>query len=170
MPTTQREQALNMIAQLRLVDPSISAEIGTPERKIIDVVAQALTDSQIDLVAPQGALDIDSKFSANLDRFVSLFGFGRQAAAYATGFVTFGRLLASTTDIQIPTGSRVMAVSSGNTVVFATTLAVVLEAGQTEIIAPVRAIRAGESGIVAAGTINTIVGATIFGITTVLNS
>ncbi len=169
MPTTQREQALNMIAQLRLVDPSISAEIGTPERKIIDVVAQALTDSQIDLVALQGALDIDSKFSANLDRFVSLFGFGRQAASYATGFVTYGRLLASTTDIQIPAGSRVMAISGGSTFVFATTFTVVLEAGQTEIIAPIRAIQAGEGGNVAAGTINTIVGQSVYGVTTVLN-
>lgn len=158
-----------MIGQLRLVDPSISAEIGTPERKIIDVVAQALTDSQIDLTALQGALDIDSKFASNLDKFVALFGFGRQAALYATGFVTFGRLLASTADIPIPTGSRVMAVSGGNAVIFATTYPVTLLAGDTSIIAPVRAVQAGNSGNVATGTITTIVGAPIFGITTVTN-
>lgn len=170
MPATQREQALNMVAQLRLIDPSISAEIGTPERKIIDVVAQALTDSQVDLAALQGALDIDSKFSSNLDRFVALFGFGRQSALFASGFVTFGRLLPSTDDIPIPVGSRVMAVSGGRTVIFSTTYATTLQAGDVEIIAPIRAIQAGVDGNVATGAIATIVGEPIYGITTVTNT
>lgn len=167
MPT-QREQALNMVAQLRLVDPSISAEVGTPERKIIDVVAQALTDSQIDLAALQGALDIDSKFSGNLDRFVSLFGFGRQAALYARGFVTFGRLLPSNNDITIPGDTRVMATSGGRTVIFAVVNSVTLPAGAVEVICPVRAVVAGNDGNVAASAIATIV-STTFGITTVTN-
>ena len=39
MAVSQRELALQMIAQLRVLDPSISVEVGTPERKIIDTVA-----------------------------------------------------------------------------------------------------------------------------------
>lgn len=169
MPTTQREQAINMVAQLRLVDPSISAEIGTPERKIIDVVAQALTDSQIDLTALQGALDIDSKFAGNLDRFVALFGFGRQAALYARGFAKFGRLLPATEDITIPANTRVMAVSGGRSVIFLTTYAAVLPAGEVEVPVPIRAVQAGVDGNVATNAIATIVGNPVFGITTVTN-
>src|SRR5881398_1823324 len=96
---TQRDIALQMVAQLRLLDPSASAEVGTPERKIIDTVAQQNADSQIDLVALRQALDLDSKYGANLDRFLDLFGFGRIKASYATGFVIFSRLTPATSDI-----------------------------------------------------------------------
>jgi hypothetical protein len=55
---TQQQLALQMVAQLRVLDPSISAEVGTPERKIIDTVAQALAESQIDLDVLSGSLDL----------------------------------------------------------------------------------------------------------------
>src|SRR3954462_10562965 len=99
---TQRELALQMLAQLRVLDPSVSAEVGTPERKILDTVAQSLSDSQIDLTALQQGLDINSKYGDGLDRFLALFGFARQKATYATGFVTLSRVTPSTVDIVIP--------------------------------------------------------------------
>ena len=67
---SQQDIALQMIAQLRLLDPSASAEVGTPERKILDTVAQTVFDSQIDLEALSAQLDVDSKYGAGLDRFL----------------------------------------------------------------------------------------------------
>jgi hypothetical protein len=53
MALTQSQIALQMLAQFRRLDPSVSAEVGTPERKILDTVAQSLSDSQLDLSALQ---------------------------------------------------------------------------------------------------------------------
>src|SRR3954468_8757299 len=102
MALTQAQLATQMLAQLRLLDPSVSAEVGTPERKIIDTVAQALADAQVDLPQLAGALDVDAKYGASLDRFLSLFGFGRRMPTYATGIITFSRSSPSTMPIRIP--------------------------------------------------------------------
>jgi len=67
-----------MVAQMRVIDPSVSLEIGTPERKILDTVAQALSDAQVDLNVLSKALDVDSKVGSDLDKFLALFGFARQ--------------------------------------------------------------------------------------------
>ena len=45
---TQQSIAQGMIDQLRALDPAISAEVGTPERMIIDTVAQSIAYAQID--------------------------------------------------------------------------------------------------------------------------
>lgn len=167
---TQRDIAAQMVAQLRLLDPNMSAEVGTPERKILDTVAQALADSQIDLNALRGALDIDSKFGSTLDNFVSLFGFARKDPAYASGFVEFGRLVPSSSDIRIPTNTRVQAVNEGAIVIYATTLEVTLSEGDTSVVAPIKAVTPGATGNLAANSINAFAGNTmLFGITTVTN-
>jgi uncharacterized phage protein gp47/JayE len=172
---TQQELALQMLAQLRRLDSSVSAEIGTPERKIIDTVAEALADAQIDLSVLQSGLDVDSKFGDELDRFLSLFGFGRQKATYATGFITFSRTAISTLDITIPTnvairvpfGDTIDEVTGG--IVFYTTQSVTLAAGSTSVVAPIRCAIAGTTGNVAANTITEMVASPIFGITGITN-
>lgn len=175
MATTQQALALQMIAQLRQLDPSASAEIGTPERKIIDTVAQSLFDSQIDLDALSSALDIDTKYGASLDRFLNLFSFTRQQATFATGFVTFSRDTASNYDIRVPANSTVTAAaatdgSEGSTdVQFTTLYDTLLPAGTLAVVTPVRASIAGASGNVAANRINSISNTPIFGITGVTN-
>lgn len=178
MAATQQELALQMIAQLRLVDPSVSAEIGSPERKIIDTVGQSLADSQIDLLALENALDLDSKFGAALDRFLALLGFGRQKAVFATGFVTLSRQVAATADIRVPAGTQVVAPALATTTntlsndtlesVFATTFDVILPAGELSVVAPVRANVAGAHANVAAGRIASFFAVPI-GITAVTN-
>src|SRR5881275_3033747 len=109
MAVTQKDLASQMLAQLRLLDPSVSAEVGTPERKILDTIAQALSDAQVDLVQLSGALDVDAKVGANLDKFLALFGFGRQDPTRATGFVEFGREenAPSNVNIRIPVGTQI---------------------------------------------------------------
>lgn len=171
---TQREIALQMLAQLRVLDPSASAEVGTPERKIIDTVAQAIAESQIDANLINGALDLDSKFGTDLDKFLAIFGFGRQKGAQATGFITFSRTTASNYDIPIPRNTLVLApsVSSGasqTSLTFVTTETVVLPAGQLSVIAPIRCTIAGGIGNVAANIITAFANAPILGITSVTN-
>src|ERR1044072_660568 len=102
MALTQTDLALQMVAQLQRLDPSVSAEIGTPERKIIDTVALALTDAQIDLNALHVGFDIDSKIGDSLDIFWAIFSLGRKKATYAQVFVPFSRITPSNLDITIP--------------------------------------------------------------------
>lgn len=176
MAITQAQLAAQMLAQLRVLDPSVSAEVGTPERKIIDTVAQALSDAQIDLVQLGNALDIDSKIGTNLDNLLALFGFGRQQAVQATGFVTFSRTNPSTQDIRIPTNTQVMApnldssdqVNLPYNVVYETTFEVTLLAGQTSVVAPIRAITSGAAGNVAANKVTQLV-SLVYGIESVTN-
>lgn len=181
MAATQRELALQMVAQLRLLDPSISAEVGTPERKILDTVAQALYENQIDLDSLSAGLDIDSKYGSQLDRFLSIFGFSRQKSSFATGYVVFSRTTAANVDIRIPAGSTVQApklaldgINTGDVqnidVPFSTLFDVTLPAGSTETAAvPIRATIAGAVGNVAAGRITSITNTPIYGITAVNN-
>ena len=175
MPTAH-EHALQMVAQLRVLDPSMSAEIGTPERKLVDTVAQALYDNAIDLDALSAGLDLDSKYGAQLDRFLNIFGFRRQRATFAQGFVTFSRVTPATSDTRIPAATLVRApalegefdAQDFTEAHYATTFDVTLPAGETSVIAPVRAVVAGVANNVAAGRVTMLVGV-VPGITAVTN-
>jgi hypothetical protein len=174
MAQTQQTISLQMLAQLRRLDPSVSAEVGTPERKILDTVAQSLSDSQIDLTALQQGLDINSKYGDGLDRFLALFGFARQKATYATGFITLSRVTPSTVDIVIPSNTQIRVPPSDTNdpheqSIFYTTVSVTLVAGQTEVVAPIRAAVAGSASNVAANTIVEQIGSPILGITGITN-
>jgi uncharacterized phage protein gp47/JayE len=174
MAFTQQELAVQMLAQLHRLDPSMSAEVGSPERKIIDTVAQALSDAQVDLTALQVGFDIDGKFGDALDRFLALFGFTRQKATFATGFVTFSRTVPSTVDITIPLSTSVR-VPFGDFddpvggVTFYTTSSVTLAAGNTSVVAPIRAAVGGSGGNVSANLITEMVGTPVLGITGITN-
>lgn len=175
LTATQGELSLNMIRQLRLLDPSISAEVGTPERKIIDTVAEQLATAQIDLTQLNSAFDIESKFGTDLDEFLAIFGFARQTGAFATGYVTFSRVTASSVTIPIPVGTRVAAPSvttSGGGAVqlnFATTAYGELTPGELKVTVPVRCTTTGTIGNVAANTITGFGSSPVLGITNVNN-
>jgi hypothetical protein len=173
--TTQRDIANQMIRQLRILDPSVSADLGTPERKLIDTFAQALADSQLDLTVLGSSLDLDSKFGAKLDQFLAIFSFARQKGAAATGVVEFSRTQASTLDIRIPIETQVAASPSlqgtlgAPQAIFLTTQDTFLKAGDTSVLIPVRAINVGAYTNVAANTITQFVGQAVSGITTITN-
>jgi len=169
---TQKDIAQNMIDQLRATDPAISAEIGTPERMIIDTVAQALAEAQIDLNVLQGALDVDAKLGTDLDAFLSLFGFGRQQGAQSTGYVKFGRSTTAAADIRIPAGSQLLARGAGSggiDVVFYTTSSATLSSNATSVIVPIASQIAGVIANVDANTIIESYNKPIVGITTITN-
>jgi hypothetical protein len=180
---TQQQFSLQMLAQLRVLDPSVSGEVGTPERKMIDTVGQNLADNQIDLDALSNSLNVDTKYGATLDRFLNIFGFSRQKATYATGFVVFSRASPANVDIRIPAGTQLQAAlpaipNLGQDypiqVQFLTQFDTILPTGSTETSqVPIQAAVAGVYGNVAANYINQILstttGTTVYGVTAVTN-
>lgn len=167
----QTDIANQLMRQLRILDPSASMDIGTPERKIIDTVAQGLADSQIDLAALTSSFDIDTKVGDDLDAFLSIFNFARQKGSAAIGIVEFSRITPSNLDIVISAGTQVAASASDGSAsaIFATTQTTTLVAGQTAVDIPVQSITIGAFNNVAANTINLFTGAPIQGITTITN-
>lgn len=175
MPVLSQTQiAEQMVAQLRLLKPTISAEVGTPERLILDTVAGALAESSIDLIGLAEALNVDSKFGANLTNFTALFGFERQQATVATGFVKFSRNSPAPTNIVIPSGvilkSHISTATDGILPEFVTTASVTLHAGEEETeLVPVRAKTPGSIGNVPAEAVTIMSFAPVLGITAVTN-
>ena len=163
-----------MVAQLRVLDPSVSAEVGTPERKIIDTVAQALADNQVDLTGLSGATDVSSKYGSSLDQFTALFGFARQTSTSASGYVVFSRNTPAPASINIPVGATVQsntATSQGLFLQYSTTSAGSIPEGSTES-SPilVTCVTSGSAGNALANTLTQIVGTPLVqGVTAVTN-
>lgn len=170
---TQANFTEQMLAQLRLLQPSISAFVGTPERAIFDTVGEALANNQIDLLGLENALNLDSKFGSNLDSFLAIFSFERQAPTTAEGFVVFSRNVPAEQDITIPQGVLLqcnVATVEGINVQFTTKTGAVLSAGDTQTsLVPIVAINSGSNGDVAANTITIMTGEPVKGITAVTN-
>lgn len=171
---TANDFANQMVAQARVLDPSFSGAIGTPERKLIDAVAQSLADNQVDLTGLSGALDIDSKYGSNLDQFTALFGMQRQQSAEATGFVQFSTSAAVLATVTIPTGVTLQASITGTNsttnVQFITTSTGIIAQGHTASnYVTIQCVIAGSIGNVAANTITQMVGNPPPGVTSVTN-
>ena len=175
MPVLSQSQiAEQMVAQIRLLKPTISAEVGTPERLIFDTVSNAIAESSIDLIGLQEALNVDSKFGANLTNFMSLFGFERQKATIATGFVKFKRNSPATVNIVIPSGvilkSHISTATDGILPEFVTTSTVTLHVGESETaLVPIKAKNPGSIGNVPAEAVTIMSFAPVLGITGVTN-
>ena len=170
---TAADFSTQMVAQLRVLDPSISAEVGTPERKIIDTVAESLAQNQVDLTGLSGALDIASKYGSNLDQFTALFGFARQTAQAATGYVVFSCVNAAVQQISIPVGTVIQTTqvnANGQFPQYYTTAGGLIPAGATASAAvPVTCAITGSQGNSPAGTLTNLVGSITLGVTSVTN-
>lgn len=155
MTITAQEYSARIRAQLKTLDPDISADPLTPERKIIDTVSEILADSQIDTFIQNYQYDIDTKVGTDLDKFVALFGFGRQLGRRATGIVTFSRGTPAPQDILIPAGTEIVKVQTlvSSVSIFFTTATVIMAQGTSSVEAPIEASSIGPNGNVAAGTI-----------------
>lgn len=173
MAISQAQFSAQMVAQLRLLKPNYSAEVGTPERLILDTVAQSLTDSQIDLIGLENALNIDTKFGTNLDNFVALFGFARKGSTTASGWVRFSRITPSTLPTIIPVNTLLQSTkvtNSGQSIQFATNASAVLAIGELESeLIPITALSPGTNGNVEAETVTIMVGEVPLGVTAVTN-
>lgn len=160
MPKTAQEYSQQIQAQLKTLIPDLSLDPLTPERKIVDTLSEVLAEGSIDPYLLNYQFDIDTKVGSDLDKFVALFGFARQAGRRATGTITFSRVAPASSDILIPTGTTVQkpATSVSGTVVFVTTTSVVLAAGAVSVDAPIQAADEGLLGNVPAGSITQLVG------------
>lgn len=161
MPKTAQDYSNQIRAQLKILDPTLSADPLTPERKIIDTVSEVLASASIDSFTLNYQFDIDTKVGTDLDKFVALFGFARQSGRRATGIVTFSKATPSSSDILIDAGTQIIkpATSVTSVVVFYTTASVVLPAGGTSVDIPIEAADVGPLYNIPAGTITTISGA-----------
>src|SRR3954471_2330872 len=84
---TPAQISTDIIAKLAVTAPGLSLGVGTPERKIVDAVAEAIAESQVDNYMISTQLDIDTKSGSDLEDFVGIFGFGRLQGTRATGDV-----------------------------------------------------------------------------------
>lgn len=168
---SQNEIAQNIIANLRFNEPSMSLAIGTPERMIIEAIAQAIAENQIDINVLNGGLDIEAKVGQDLDNVLGLFGFGRQTGTKASGFLTLGSNTPLAAPLRIPAGTQFLAkgANSGADVAFVSSRSVIMEAGSSKAIIPIEAINTGVSGNVPANTINDWNGSTIVNISSINN-
>ncbi|WP_267716771.1 baseplate J/gp47 family protein [Streptomyces sp. CoH17] len=170
MSRTPSQVSNDILAKLRITDPMLSLEIGTPERSIVDACAEAISESYIDANVQESALDIDTKTGIELDQFVGIFGFGRLSGRNATGVLRFSLLAAAVNQVDIPIGTQVYVPSStaGPTVYFATTQSGAIPKGATYVDIPAQCTDVGVQGNVGS---NTIVGiGTNVGITQVTNT
>ena len=150
MSRTPTDISAAIRATLATTIPGLSCEIGTPERKIIDAVAEAISEAYIDQYLIGSMFDIDTKSGLELEAFVGIFGFGRLAGKRATGTVRITVNTASTQDQTFPLGTQFYTtpnfVVSASTIYFSSTQAVVLAAGNTACDIPVECTVVGTQG------------------------
>jgi uncharacterized phage protein gp47/JayE len=168
---TQEQITKNIINDLRLREPSMSLIPGSPERRIIEAVAQAIAENQIDLNILNGGLDINAKVGSDLDNMLGLFGFGRQIGTKASGFLKLTRTTPTTLPTRIAAGTQFLAkaANNGSDVAFISNRSVVMPVGTTEIIVPVECLESGAKGNVPANSITSWNGSAIDGITGINN-
>jgi uncharacterized phage protein gp47/JayE len=163
--------AKDILAKLAITAPGFSLELGTPERKIVDAVAEAISESSIDQYLVGSLLDIESKAGLELEQFCGIFGFGRLQGRKATGTVRVELNTANTQDINVPLGSqfytRQSLPSSGSPLYFSSTQAVIIPAGSYIVDVPVECTVIGTTGNVPPDTIVYI--GDILGATSVTN-
>ena len=150
---TQADIVSQMRQGLAAADPTIDTSIGTPLRKILDVVGSGIFGAQADAYLLNYVYDVDTKSGADLDNFVaSIAGMTRLPAKRSTGSVVFGRTSPATQDYFIPLGSQV-ATQDSVPVVALTTAAALLSVGDTEIEVAVQSVMAGSLSNVQANTL-----------------
>lgn len=168
MANTPDEISARIRAKIKVTAPQLSCELGTPERKIIDATAEAISEASINQYLVGGLLDIDTKVGLELEQFVSIFGYGRLQGKAAEGVVRITLTTAAPQDYPIPLGSQFYtksgvtgtALAGDQPLYFVSTQAVVLTAGSFSVDVPVRCSIVGTVGNVPPDTI-TYLGATI---------
>lgn len=112
MTRTPAEVSADIIDTLHVIDPGLSAAIGTPERKIIDAVASVVSASYIQSQIAASIWDVDTKTGVELDEICGLFGFGRREGVRATGTLSIRLNSAATGDYVIAAGTQFSTVAS----------------------------------------------------------
>ena len=142
--------AKEILSKLAVTAPGFSLELGTPERKIIDAVAEAISEAYIDQYLVGSLMDIESKAGLELEQWVGIFGFGRLQGRKASGTVRIELKNSNAQDITLRLGNpfytRQSLPSSGNQVYFGSTQAIVIPAGSYVADVPVECTVVGTVG------------------------
>lgn len=155
MARTPAQISSDIRAKLAITAPNLSAEIGTPERKIIDAVAESISENSVDVVISQSFWSLDTKVGSELDEFVAFFGFGRLQGKASQGILTFSLSSAATQDIVLIAGTQAYVpggTATGN-LFFITTNEARITQGETSIEVAARCVLVGTVGNVAANLI-----------------
>lgn len=158
MARTSAEISQAIRAQLAVLDPDINTEALTPERKIIDTVAEVMAGSGVDSYVLDYQYNVDTKVGSDLDKFVALFGFARQGGRKSTGTVTFTTANANTTDTTIPAGTQIIkpATTVSPAVIFQVVATSTLYSGSLSTDVPVESVNVGAYNNVPANSITSI--------------
>ena len=128
----------------------LSCELGTPERKIIDAVSQAISAAYISNYLTGSLLDIETKSGLELDQFVGIFGFGRLQGKASRGVVTIELTTPLNQNYPLKTGTQFYTknglTASSNPLYFGSTQEVVLTAGTYSVDVPVQCTSVGVAG------------------------
>lgn len=155
MARTPAQISSDIRAKLAITAPQLSAEIGTPERKIIDAVAESISENSVDVVIASSFWSLDTKVGSELDEFVAFFGFGRLQGKASQGILKFTLTSAATQDIVLLAGTQAYVpggTATGN-LFFITTNEARIVAGGTNISVAARCVQVGAVGNVAANQI-----------------
>lgn len=154
-------------ATLAVSDAELDTGIGSPTRKIIDAVAEAIAGAYVDTHLITYSYDVDAKTGADLDAFTQLFGIARLPATRASGVVTFTRPGGSTSTAFIPIHTEIHDGSSPPIAVQTVTGAT-MEPGVSSVSVPVLALASGPGGNLAANAAVNIA-SPLQGVTSVTN-
>ncbi len=150
MAKTPDVVAAEILAKLAKTAPGFSLGIGTPERKIVDAVAESISEAYIDQYLVGSLMDIESKAGLELEQWCGIFGFGRMQGRHASGTVRIEMNNSITQDVTVPKNSpfytRQSLPSSGNQNYFVATQAVIIPAGSYAADIPVEATFPGAAG------------------------
>lgn len=155
MARTPAQISSDIRAKLAITAPNLSAEIGTPERKIIDAVAESISENSVDVVIASSFWSLDTKVGSELDEFVAFFGFGRLQGKASQGVLHFSLTSAATQDIVLLAGTQAYVPggqNSGN-LFFVTTNEGRITTGGTTVDVAARCVQVGAVGNVSANQI-----------------
>lgn len=150
MSSTPDQIAQSILATLSTTCPGLSCELGTPERKIIDAVSQAISAAYISNYLTGSLLDIETKTGLELDQYIATFGFGRLQGKPAEGVVTIELVTPLNQDYTIQAGTQFYtkgsASSSSTSLYFAATQQIILTSGSYSVDIPVKCTSVGVAG------------------------
>jgi Baseplate J-like protein len=136
--------------KLSVTAPGFSMELGTPERKVVDAVAESISECYVDQYLVGSLLDIESKTGLELEQFVGIFGFGRLQGRQATGVVRVELNAANAQDMPINVGTQFFTrqglPGTANPLYFSATQSTVIPAGTYVADVPVQCTVIGTSG------------------------
>lgn len=148
------EHESSMVNALRVTDPTLNTSLGTPIRKMLSAVASELARLSQDQVQTTSLYSLDALSGSDLDALVAQFGFTRQVARAARGYVKITRDNGDSV-WTVPYGTQFWrpATSSTAAIGFSTMAYAEMAEGVLSCEVSVCAVQAGSSGNVPADTV-----------------